>query len=658
MQLTLRTLLAWLDDKLPPSEVREIGKQVAEVDYAKKLVDRIHKVTRQRRLTVPPSTGPDATDPNLVASYIDNELDSELVAEFEKKCLTSDVHLAEVSSVHQILSLIGQKAKVPYEARLRMYQLIKGREALVPRKRQGGPPPPPEDEPMSHPIQPWVTPPPPRRPLLQRYGPLAAVLGLMVVLAWSASRTLSTQEPHRTVRNLAIDSARGARPAAPGGGVVEKSGAAAPAPVPAEAVAAKKDAPAPAGPAPADVATRPAVETPKKADAGVPEAPAAAGSAVPAGAVALARKPEGLLLRFVPERREWVRITEDTPLHEQDRLLGLDPFRSTVDFGTTAVDLVGETEVWVATTPRTQASRLTLARGRLVLHGQPSGLPFEITTDGAQVTVTPPPGVVVGIEKVNVRAPGEPTPSGSRLMVHATEGGVGVGTAKATEKLDAAGSVAVGSDGAISGKSARPAPSWVLETSPPPFDRKVGEQLVSFLRPDREVLACLVEASETDQKDVVRLAVSALKAVGDVSLVVPLLRASGGASARVKRRAAIAALRSFLDESPDSAKTLQVELMRDLGEVDAVAAVKLIVGYTAREAEQESTYAALVELLGRTEGSGLALRALALDELCRLTGRDDLEYDPEDPEGPGLKAWRDHLRDHDLKPAPAVPSAR
>jgi hypothetical protein len=57
MRLTLRTLLAWLDDKLPPSEVREIGRQVKESPYAKELVERIQRVTRQRRLTVPPPSG-------------------------------------------------------------------------------------------------------------------------------------------------------------------------------------------------------------------------------------------------------------------------------------------------------------------------------------------------------------------------------------------------------------------------------------------------------------------------------------------------------------------------------------------------------------------------------------------------------------------------
>src|SRR5436305_1452916 len=104
MRLTLRTLLAWLDDTLSPAEVREIGKQVSESPFAQELVEKIHRVTRQRRLTVPNSVGPDATDPNLVASYLDNELDQDLVPEYEKLCLTSDVHMAEVASVHQVLS--------------------------------------------------------------------------------------------------------------------------------------------------------------------------------------------------------------------------------------------------------------------------------------------------------------------------------------------------------------------------------------------------------------------------------------------------------------------------------------------------------------------------------------------------------------------------
>ncbi len=151
MRLTLRTLLAWLDDTLQPNEVREIGRQVAGSPFAQELSERIHRVTRQRRLSVPSRSGPDGTDPNLVAAYLDNELDPEAVAEFEKKCLTSDVNLAEVSSVHQILSLLGQKVKVPAEARHRMYQLVKGRETIQAKRAE--PKEPPEPEPVTKPIQ-------------------------------------------------------------------------------------------------------------------------------------------------------------------------------------------------------------------------------------------------------------------------------------------------------------------------------------------------------------------------------------------------------------------------------------------------------------------------------------------------------------------------
>src|SRR6476646_7526679 len=84
MRLTLRTLLAWLDDTLKPTQVREIGVQVAGSTFAQELSDRIHRVTRQRRLSVPRSSGADATDPNIVASYLDNELDPDAVAEYEK----------------------------------------------------------------------------------------------------------------------------------------------------------------------------------------------------------------------------------------------------------------------------------------------------------------------------------------------------------------------------------------------------------------------------------------------------------------------------------------------------------------------------------------------------------------------------------------------
>jgi hypothetical protein len=136
VRLTLRTLLAYLDDTLEPSEIKQIGQKVAESDAAQELVARIKQVTRKRRLTTPPLTGPGAKfDPNLIAEYLDNELSGEQVAEIEKICLESDVHLAEIAACHQILTLVlGEPALVPPTARERMYGLVKGREAIPFRK--------------------------------------------------------------------------------------------------------------------------------------------------------------------------------------------------------------------------------------------------------------------------------------------------------------------------------------------------------------------------------------------------------------------------------------------------------------------------------------------------------------------------------------------
>ncbi len=135
MRLTLRTLLAYLDDTLEPLEIKTIGQKVGESETAQELIARIKQATRRRRITTPPATGPNSFDPNTVADYLDSELSAEQVAEVEKICLESDVHLAEVASCHQILTLVlGEPAGVPPTAKERMYALVRGREAIPFRK--------------------------------------------------------------------------------------------------------------------------------------------------------------------------------------------------------------------------------------------------------------------------------------------------------------------------------------------------------------------------------------------------------------------------------------------------------------------------------------------------------------------------------------------
>lgn len=126
-QLTLRTLLAYLDDTLEPALARELGEKVAQSEVAQQLIDRIKVVTRRRGLKAPTAAGPDAEvgDPNTVAEYLSDALDREQLKRFEEVCLESDAHLAEVAACHQILTIVlTEPVRVPPRARQRMYALV------------------------------------------------------------------------------------------------------------------------------------------------------------------------------------------------------------------------------------------------------------------------------------------------------------------------------------------------------------------------------------------------------------------------------------------------------------------------------------------------------------------------------------------------------
>jgi hypothetical protein len=136
IRLTLRTLLAYLDDTLEPAQALVIGQKLAESKPAQELADRIRKITRKRGLSVPSAAEGQGTssDPNTVAAYLSDALPSEQLAEFEQICLESDVHLAEVAASHQILTLVmSEQIRIPPTAYRRMYGLVTG-PASIPNR--------------------------------------------------------------------------------------------------------------------------------------------------------------------------------------------------------------------------------------------------------------------------------------------------------------------------------------------------------------------------------------------------------------------------------------------------------------------------------------------------------------------------------------------
>jgi len=125
MRLTLRTLLAWLDGVLPEDEQQQLGAKVSSSVVATHLVERIRMAVGRTTIGAPRPDGRGLTeDPNSVAEYLDNTLSAEQLEAFERICIESELHLAEVAACHGLLAEVARDPAVEHRLHVEERQLI------------------------------------------------------------------------------------------------------------------------------------------------------------------------------------------------------------------------------------------------------------------------------------------------------------------------------------------------------------------------------------------------------------------------------------------------------------------------------------------------------------------------------------------------------
>lgn len=141
MRLSLRTLLAFEDNIFGVEQHRRLESLLPTDKDAEATLQRVRSVVRNASLGVPGLVDhQEELDPNYVAEYLDHQMPSSVQEKFENYCLSADKYLAEIASIHHILSnVLGEPAKTSRECRLKCYDLLKKNNAEMETKFANSP---------------------------------------------------------------------------------------------------------------------------------------------------------------------------------------------------------------------------------------------------------------------------------------------------------------------------------------------------------------------------------------------------------------------------------------------------------------------------------------------------------------------------------------
>lgn len=680
MRLTLRTLLAYLDDVLEPATLKEIGVRVSESAPAAATVARIKEVVRRRRIAAPELTGSgSAPDPNLVAEYLDNTLAHDAIPALEKLCLESDMHLAEVASSHQILTaVLGEPVEVLVSTRERMYALVSQAPLVEPHAKAEAP----VSETAAQALAITTVAPTVRPPMTPDYlkptvgrnllvGLLVGGLGLGwlgwvlkdqgLLPGFSGQSVTAVEELPMGLEEAALDEGTSpeAAPALP-----PKPNRPATNPLPPDPTQAL------ASNVPPTPEMLPEPETPEP-DPAVPSVAApdevglAPQPAAPPAPPVIPAKPfplmmcgsaDGILLAREPQFGQWNVLPRRALIHGGDEIATPDPFTSefTVNGTTLAVTLYGGSRVRLE--PGVGAGLLTMAidRGRVGFqrplsteNQEPVSVRLSLRGQMVELTLNEP-GSHCAVE-VGQRAPQGRRPDPLLLL---PEGGIHVVAGSVALSWNGGPAVALAADigyaawpvppNPVQVGPQRAVPNWLSPEGLPltAADKTKYRMYEKEFAIDQPV-SMSIPALVSDRRETISsLATYTLGLVDDVPMLVKALKSEHEST----RLAAIWCLRNWLPSDANNAAILEMEVERVFQDDEVSTVVELLWGYSSDAAMDKTITSQLLDWMDVKE---IAIRELAFLNVSRLTNRAYAHgYRPnlaDSPRNAALVGWRNHV---------------
>ncbi|QDT56504.1 hypothetical protein Pan44_45590 [Caulifigura coniformis] len=672
MRLTLRTLLAYLDDILEPTQTREIGARIKENEVVSAIVARIRAVTRRRRIGSPELSGPGSSpDPNVVAEYLDNTLDPAGVADLERVCLDSDMHLAEVAACHQILTIVlGEPVTIRPELRERMYAM--GAVSPTPEVGSTTAPVPYAVGSATRPVVPEYL---KRPPLWKKLAPLS--LAGLVAAGWLylvATGGFFGDDDQKVAVNEPAPKSR-VEPAAP-----KAKPAAAPAVAP-PMIAAAPMQPELLEPEPL-IDETPIVPQPEPVAADTAVAATGAAATIPTppmpGITAPANPPaateetpglpeptvmytstEGVLLHRPKGRPTWTVLPRRAILHVGDEVASPEPFIGDLQVSSPTdpalslrVSLQGGARIRLLPATELMLAEIEINRGRVAVFrgvdGIPHALGLGVTVAGQRTefdAASPQTryGLWVELPRATPTPPAVeqwPVPSGTLFVATGTVNVrrnnlpplSGEPTTQSLEWTD---------QSADSFAALTTVPTWLNPDIRPLTSQKnwarMYEDEFKLDLPVDDGIGPVAEQQKLNT--IATFATRTMALIDNVPVLVRVLTSPHEDT----RHAAIVGLREWVMMSPDHIPRLEEEVNRVFRDQEAPIVVKLLWGVTDQEARDEAASLQVVEWLANDD---IAIRELAFYEVLRLANR-DLSYRPQNAVGqrePAIMRWRDLVR--------------